>query len=217
MFDQMINHLYVTFYNKISGISIQQWIPRYLETCRRLIHNSLTDGAIWEAEYVNGEVVNEEWIIHHFDFQTFRIFGFMDDLAMPTARPGNSSSRSHDYAQDIQRAFYSGYLRRHGLKAQVVYLPIGIIGAVFITELRQNDNGVQNMSGLNDYLVELLTGLLIGGLFPCLYVDGIFQVLATILPRFLNPSPQLHLLNVRLSSLRECIEHIFADHHNFTL
>ena len=158
----------------------------------------------------NGEVINEEWIIHHFDFQTFPIFGFIDDLALPMARPGNSASIRQDFSQDIQFGYYSGYLRLHCLKAQVIYFPIGIIGAVFITQLDLNDNGVQIMSGLNDYLVELLSGFLVGGLFPCLYVDGIFWVLTTMLPCFLNPSPRLHLLNVRLSSLKECIEHGFC-------
>ena len=131
---------------------------------------------------------------------------------MPSARPGISARRSENFAHDIQRAFYSGYLRRHGLKAQIIYLPIGIIGSVFITELRQNDNGVQNLSGLNNYILELVAGIFFGGLFPCLYGGGIFRVLATILPRFTNPSPVLHLLNLRLASLRETIEHVFADH-----
>lgn len=214
MMDEMIEHLYLTFYNKISGTSLDQWIPRYLDRCRELIHNAISDGAIWETEYINGEVVNEAWILHHFEFQTFRIFGFLDDFALPTARPGNEARRLYRFAHDIQRAFYSGYLRGHGLKAQVVYLPIGLIGSVFITELRQNDNGVQNLSGLNDYLVQLLTGIFINGLFPCLFCDGIFVVLVTILPRFTNPTPEKRLLNIRLASLRECIEHVFADHRN---
>ena len=112
------------------------------------------------------------------------------------------ASRRHHFEQDIQRAFYSGYLRRHGLKAQVVYLPIGIVGSVYIIELRQNDNGVQNMSGLNNYLLNLVRGIFFGGLLPCLYCDGIFRVLVTILPRFSNPTPDLHLLNVQLASLQ---------------
>ncbi len=95
-----------------------------------------------------------------------------------------------------------------------MYLPIGIIGSVFITEMRQNDNGVQNMSGLNNYLLDLLHGIFIGGLFPALYCDGIFAVLATILPRFRNPTNDLHILNMRLASLRECIEHVLGDHRN---
>ena len=127
---------------------------------------------------------------------------------MPTARSGESATRRENFAHDIQCAFYSGYLRRHGLKGQVVYLPIGIIGSVFVTKLRQNDNGVQNISGLNNYLLELLSGVFIGVLFPCLYCDGIFRVLATILPHFVNPTPELQLINMRLASLRECIEHV---------
>ncbi len=80
--------------------------------------------------------------------------------------------------------------------------------------MRQNDNGVQNMSGLNNYLLDLLHGIFIGGLFPALYCDGIFAVLATILPRFRNPTNDLHILNMRLASLRECIEHVLGDHRN---
>lgn len=212
MCDLMIDHLYITFYNKISGTSLEQWIPRYLNTCRLLIHDALGDGAIFEEQYVDGEVVNQQLIRHYFDFDTFRPFGFLDDFAQPTARPGIAPTRLHNYAHDIQRAFYSGYLRSHGLKAQVVYLPIGIIGSVFVTEIRQNDNGVQNMSGLNNYLVRILAGILIGGLLPALYCDGIFAILVCILPRFSNPTPARHLINMRLASLRECIEHVFADH-----
>ena len=208
----MINHLYMTFYHKISGTSLEQWIPVHLSRCRRLIYDALADGALEEVEYENGEEVERRLIYHHFDFDTFRPFGFLDDFSIPTATPGIWARRNNDLEHDIQRAFYSGYLRKHGLKAQVVYLPIGIIGSVFITELRQNDNGVQNISGLNNYLLQLLTGIFLGGLFPCLYCDGIFAVLSTILPRFTNPTPELHQLNMRLASLRQCIEHVFADH-----
>ena len=70
-----------------------------------------------------------------------------------------------NFAHDIQRALYSGHLRKHGLKTHIVYLPIGIIGSVFITEIRQNDNGAQNTSGLNNYRVQLLNGMFLNGLF----------------------------------------------------
>jgi hypothetical protein len=95
-----------------------------------------------ETDHVNGEVVHETIISHHFDFNSFRAFGFLDDFALPTARPGNSVSRRVGLDHEIQRAVYFGYLKRHVLKVQIVYLPIGLIGSVFITELRQNDNGV---------------------------------------------------------------------------
>jgi len=68
------------------------------------------------------------------------------------------------------------------------------------------------LSGLNNYLLRLLQGILLDGLLPAIYCDGIFRVLATILPRFTNPTPELHDHNIRLASLRECIEHTFAIH-----
>jgi hypothetical protein len=102
-----------------------------------LIYDALDIDAVEEVEFDDGQVVDRRWILHHFDFRSFQIFGFLDDFALPTARPGNSTSRRHDLESDIEKAFYSGYLCRHGLKAQVVYPPINIIGSVFITELRQ--------------------------------------------------------------------------------
>jgi hypothetical protein len=174
----------------------------------------LSSDAIKEVEFLEGQVIDSRWIVHHFHFDNVCIFGFLDDFAMPTARPGSSASRRNDFESDIQHAFYSGYLRRHGLKAQVVYLPIGIIGLVFIAELRQNNSGLLNMSGLNDYLVGLLSGNFVGQLLPCLYCDGIFANLATILPRYTNPTPEERLLNLKLASQRQCIEHVFGNHRN---
>jgi hypothetical protein len=130
-----INHEYTTFYNKISGYSMNQLSPHSLHTCRRLIYDALSSDAIKEVEFMDGQVVDRRWILHHFNFDCSCIFGFPDDFAMPTACPGSSATRRHDYESDIQQAFYSGYLCHHRLKAQVVYLPIGVIGSVFITEL----------------------------------------------------------------------------------
>ena len=212
MFDMVANHLYFTFYNKITGTSLSQWLPRQLDTCRRLVHNALCDTAILETEYVNGEEVDHRWIRHHFDFESFRIFGFMDDYKISSARPQNVW-RTLRVSLDLQRSAYSGYLRDHGLKSQLVWLPIGIIGCVFVCEMRQNDNGAQNMSGLNNYLVRLFQGrLLPTGLFPCLFCDGIFAVLATIVPRYVNPTTPEQLINLRLSNLRQQNEHVHARH-----
>ena len=208
--------MYYTFYNKISGRSLDQWLPRYLDTCRHLIYNALIETASRETNYVNGQLVYEEWIFHHIDFDSFCILSFMDDCAMPTGRPGDSRTRRLNLSQDIQRAFYSGYLRKHGLKAQVVYLLIGIVASVFITELRQNDNGVQNMSGLHNYLLSIFERhrIWVNGLCPCLFADAIFRLLGTILPRNLRPSPDQQLLMQVLSSLRQSIEHVLGDVRN---
>ena len=92
-----------------------------------------------------------------------------------------------------------------------MWLPIGLIGCVFVCEVRQNDNGVQNISGLNNYLVKLFrTCLLATGLYPCAFCDEIYAVLATVVPRFVNPIPAEHLLNMRLNGLR--ILNVHAHH-----
>jgi hypothetical protein len=161
--------LTIPFYFKISETSLNQWLPDKLDVCRELIFNSVTTGAIKEIQFEEGQVVDCQWILHHFEYDSFRVFGFLDDFALPTARPGNLAHQREGFNENIQRAFYSGYFRKHGLKAQVVYLPIGLIASIFITEIRQNDNGFLTMSGINDYLCWPLSGHSIRGLFPCLY------------------------------------------------
>ncbi len=41
---------------------------------------------------------------------------------------------------------------------------------------------------------------------------GSFANLAAILPRYTNPTPEEQLLNLKLASQRQCIEHVFGDH-----
>ena len=214
MFELVNHHLYYTFYNKISGTSLSQWLPQHVHRCRRLVHNALSDHSIFEAELVNGRAVNTQWIHQNFDFDTFRIFGFVDGYEMECGRPADVK-RSRGILLDLQKAMYSGYKKKHGLKALVVTLPLGIVGGVHITEMRQNDNGLQNISGLCDYLVELLGDTRVGGFFPCLYGDSIFAVLPTIVPRQRSPCPLAgKLVNMRLATLRQICEHVNADHKN---
>jgi hypothetical protein len=82
MCELMIDYLYEKFYNKISGTSLDQWLPEYLDNCRQLIFDALGNGAIWEVQYdANGDIIDENWILHHFEYDSFRIFGFLDDMA----------------------------------------------------------------------------------------------------------------------------------------
>ena len=71
IFEAMVDHVYFTFYNKISGTSLDQWIPRYVHRGRKIVHDTLPDGALFERQYVDGELVDEAWIVHQFDFDTF--------------------------------------------------------------------------------------------------------------------------------------------------
>ena len=41
-----INHGHNTFFNKISGTSMEQWLPRDLDLCQQLIYDDLMSGAI---------------------------------------------------------------------------------------------------------------------------------------------------------------------------
>jgi hypothetical protein len=68
------------------------------------------------------------------------------------------------------------------------------------------------MSGLNEYLCWLLSGSFIRRLLPCLYCDGIFAIHPTILPCYVNPTPEQEYLNLKFASKRQYIEHVFGDH-----
>lgn len=112
---------------------------------------------------------------------------------------------------------YSAYFRAHGLKAQVVFLPNGMIGSIFIASLRHNDNGILNMSNLANYLSELLSAFALppsGRFLPALYADGIFANLSTIIPRYRNADLDQRRINMRMSAMRQIIEHCLADHRN---
>lgn len=100
------------------------------------------------------------------------------------------------------------------MKAQVVLLPNGMIASIYICSLRHNDNGVLNLSGLNDYLVSLLDPLYQDGpinVYPALYGDGIFSTLAAVVKPYPNPNHEQKIVNTRFSSLREDIEHKFSQ------
>jgi hypothetical protein len=108
----------------------------------------------------------------------------------------------------------SRYFRGHGLKAQALVLPNGMMGSIYICSLRHNTNGVQNLSGLNDYLVQLLSPLCRiqnQWVYPAVYGDAIFTPLATVTRPYLNPNEEQKIVNARFSSLREDIEHKFAQ------
>ena len=82
------------FYNKISGTSLDQWLPNKLDLCCKPILSSVASGAIEEIEFEDGQVINRQWITHHLDFDPFHVFGLLDDFAMPTARPAGSATRT---------------------------------------------------------------------------------------------------------------------------
>jgi hypothetical protein len=146
-----------------------------------------------------------------------RVVGFLDTMAEPCCRPGDSPrQRLQLFEDDIQRAFYSGYFKNHGLKAQTVLFPDGMIGSVFVTSMRVSDNGLLNMSRLPDYLTEIFPVIPGGnGLRYALYGDGIYQVLQCIIGRLRGePTVAQSEINRRYCAMRAAIEHSYADFKN---
>ena len=65
-------------------------------------------------------------------FESFLCGMLVDDTNISTTRPGVGPNRHYSMAPRrvgsfyIQRAFYSGYFREHGLKYQNILLPNGL-------------------------------------------------------------------------------------------
>jgi hypothetical protein len=96
----MVDHLYYTFYHKITGDSMRQWPPR-IEAFRR---------AIWE-KLVGGETVEIREGVRNIvpvsvPFENFVVFRFIDDLGMQTCSPGNAARREYGFVDNFQRLFY---------------------------------------------------------------------------------------------------------------
>jgi len=93
-------------------------------------------------------------------------------------------------------------------------------GSVFVCSVQRNDNGVQNLSGLNNCLVSLLMPTFHRRaipIFSALHGDGIFATLATIMKPHSTSNEEQTIINIRLLSMRESIEHefslVFNQHH----
>ena len=110
----------------------------------------------------------------------------MDDTSIQTNRPGfgpqgdYASAPRRIGAYYIQKAFYSGYFRGHGLKYQHVMLPNGLYGSVWGSSISHNDVGIANLSGIEEYLLATLLEDENGNL-PCVLADGIFSESAVVM------------------------------------
>ena len=209
--------IYKNFYHKISGNSMQQWLP-YLNDFRQALWSKVISGGTIETSAQND--LEMSTLVHvHMPLETFRIYGFLDDTGFRTTAPGREARRKYGFTDDIQRSFYSGYFSAHGIKAQVLSLPNGMIGSIYLGSWRVSDSGMLNLSGLDNYLTTLFheNEIIIPGNIPTLpvvYGDGVFPCLPTILPRYNNPNVDERRINTRLSSIRQNIEHIFGVHKN---
>ena len=106
----------------------------------------------------------------------------------------------------IQKAFYSGYCKKHGIKFQVVVLPNGMIACVFGGSLCHNDIGMLNMSGLVDYLTEILDYVDPElGTMPGLYVVMSVELLTVILKEMMDMDANASNIIFRQGHVNESI------------
>ena len=105
-----------------------------------------------QRELIDGTMT----IVPGINFLPWDIFGF----CMPFSGPhGNYEGAAHrvEFA-DARQAFYTGYIKDHGLKVETVFLPNGISTLFGPVLARRNDVGVLRMSNLNEFLVAIQRG-----------------------------------------------------------
>jgi hypothetical protein len=114
-FKLFVNHLFKQFYHKISGESIQLWLGQ-MENFKRIILDPLAQPAHpIEHDFFVEEVHPEraQYVVHC-PIESWRVYGFLDDTAIRTCRPGSGpigpgegpGRLRRNNAYDTQRAFY---------------------------------------------------------------------------------------------------------------
>ena len=127
----------------------------------------------------------------------FFISFLLDDTNMKCCRPGSGPLGNYESAprrvgaHHIQKAFYSGYFKEHGIKYQNILLPNGLYGSVWGAATCYNDMGILNMSGIIDYLYRVLIPTSVGSL-PCGLGDGIFSQSAVLMSTKLSPHASMN-------------------------
>ena len=225
-FEWFINYLFETFYHKISGKSMNMWVDD-MDEFRTVIHRKVTDIPCeiesWSCDEEMDKEIDVELGLHLIDIplDEFFIAFLVDDTNLKCCRPGSGPYGNYKSAPRrfgshyIQRAFYSGYFKEHGIKYQNVLLPNGLYGSVWGASLSYNDMGILNMSGLIEYLYLILKPTSSGAL-PCGLGDGIFAQSQVLMSTKMNADAGVNdrkIMN-RLHSVRQPVELQFGHFFN---
>ena len=190
-----VNLLYRKYYHLISGQSLRLWTNQ-IDTFR---------GAIWRKIAFNDDGIQDLTIT----LDNFRVFSFLDTISHKTCMPGtgplDNSNKRRPNAYNIQRAFYSRYGKKHGVKTQVLLLPNGMCGHCWVHSMAQNDKGVINLSGLEEYMKDVLDPFRVGNclMLPATYADSIYMASEVVIVKGDNTGVYFD----RMNGLREKIEH----------
>lgn len=178
------------------------WLP-YLPSCAQAIRDKCLDkGRFFPNSTAPGGL---------------RVAGFIDNTMNATCRPGGGPARDGANAPRndplIQRAWYNGWKKLHGMKWQTLDLPNGMNLNVWgPISVRHNDITSLQQSNINDKLVALQQGQLHQWV---IYGDSAYVHVpdSHILARHHNEinSERQTLENVCLSACRECIEWDYGD------
>jgi len=103
-------------------------------------------------------------IVPDINFMPWDIFAFIDDsinhISTPFSGPRRDykgAARRAEYA-NAQQAFYTGYIKAHGIKVETVFLPNGLCTLFGPVSARRANAGIAAMSNLNAYLVLIQRG-----------------------------------------------------------
>jgi hypothetical protein len=89
-----IDHLFVSFYHKISGQSIEGWIDQIYEFKKSILGRLAKPAHPFEVEF-NNELAQPQYIIEC-PIDSWRVFGFLDDTNVWTCRPGSGPVGNRD-------------------------------------------------------------------------------------------------------------------------
>mmetsp|Transcript_30059 Transcript_30059/g.35428 ORF Transcript_30059/g.35428 Transcript_30059/m.35428 type:complete len:329 (+) Transcript_30059:447-1433(+) len=145
---------------------------------------------------------------------SLRIMGFLDCNQIPTNRPaggpvdpGQNSAR---WPQWIQEAFYSGWKKNHGLKAQSLDFPDGLMGYLYgLESVKHSDINLLNWSDINNKLVVAQQNLGPGHQY-CGYGDSAYPIISHIKSRVYEPA-----VDAAMSSARQSVEHHYGELGNY--
>lgn len=204
----MTNHLFSTFYHRISGNSIEFWAPKVADF-REAIWQVVI-GVPSQLQTPPPNVVQDPNI--DIGLNDFHVCSFGDCIqhitSCPGAGPVNELGDRRPDAFQTQRAFYTRYGKTWGLKTQAITFPNGMIGHAFVTSISHNDRGTLNISGVEEQLKLAFHNFRVGALnlYPAIYCDQIYVPSEVVLTRGNNNGEFFQ----RMNSCRQKIEHHFA-------
>ena len=182
---------------------------------RAILHNKLISPPCELSRWAADGRVDDEVGLYlvNVPFRHFMCAMLLDDTTIQSSRPGSGPNGNYSMAPRrvgahyIQRAFYSGYFCGHGLKYQTILFPNGLYGIVWGASMQHNDTGILNLSGLEDYMAEMLEPDENGNL-PCCLADGIFSESALIMTTKVHngATPNDKRVYKKLASIRQPVE-----------